>query len=769
MKEINSEIEPIKRKYRSIDGVEQIEQTIKQLYDEIQTKEKSPDLKLVDEILRAKREHEIQQKPGDFVSILINEGLDRLAANISHKRNSSEGKQGDDSKFNISKDGFGISEDPIQGNLETNEAIRGTNSETINEKTTDEQNETKIESELDLIFKEKPLLKHWFKNQIDTFQKLVLAHKDCVNLIKNGYGFLIPLEIFQNRGIGELFCKLRLFKKFSLKSPELEHFLNELKEKLDISRKNMCQILGKHPASYSRIIRGLEGINIQKLVQIPQTKLIQKILKINEIEQLKKNIDQILTNPKTTIMTSTNKFSFDINKLAIQKIDNHSFVILPTSHLETKKIRTDFKRSCLDFNEKHKKAPTYYGLNKKYRDLIEHDRIKYGRTFNDFLKEFNIPVRKETKHFWEKDANRRRVINFVKKTYNDKGVAPTVLDIRGKFRRGFISYLEEKGITWNEFLVKECNVTVNIEFGFWSRPENKKLVDEWIYQYVKSTKKSPTQSEVDEKFPGFLNHLLRYKKTTWNNYLNKRGYPPNHTFEFNWKDPELFEDAKKWVISYRKKFKRTPGMRDFIKKFSAGLFVYISWNDFLIKDCGVPINEFDKCHQEGLNFDKLGKKCFKLIDKSIKIEKKIYHPIFQDKNKESVVPDGIKHDFDQRPLKVTKAGIFLNEGQRLDEILELKRTYGSKEEKDEEYYPRFAKQITYFLLIGNSNIPDEEKYGCKITYRSVDELIDKLKDKINPQNQEKITGLIQDLYFLKKGLDKKNQKDLTDYSDDKRE
>lgn len=79
---------PFKKK-KKLNEFEQIDQNIKELYEEYQTKEKSPNLQLVDEILQAKREHERLKKPGDFVSKLINQGLDKLAAEASNAIDSS--------------------------------------------------------------------------------------------------------------------------------------------------------------------------------------------------------------------------------------------------------------------------------------------------------------------------------------------------------------------------------------------------------------------------------------------------------------------------------------------------------------------------------------------------------------------------------------------------------------------------------------------------------------------------------------------------------
>ncbi len=80
MREISENSEsPQKHKKKSTE-FEEVQQIITRFYEEYRTKEKSADLQLVDDILRAKREHEALQKPGDFISILINEGLDKLAA-----------------------------------------------------------------------------------------------------------------------------------------------------------------------------------------------------------------------------------------------------------------------------------------------------------------------------------------------------------------------------------------------------------------------------------------------------------------------------------------------------------------------------------------------------------------------------------------------------------------------------------------------------------------------------------------------------------------
>ncbi|NVM31072.1 MAG: hypothetical protein HWN65_19680, partial [Candidatus Helarchaeota archaeon] len=143
----------------------------------------------------------------------------------------------------------------------------------------------------------------------------------------------------------------------------------------------------------------------------------------------------------------------------------------------------------------------------------------------------------------------------------------------------------------------------------------------------------------------------------------------------------------------------------------------------------------------------------------------VHHPIL----KNYIVPDGIIHNFDQRPLNQLGKSIYLEKDQKIDMFVDFKSSFHSMAEKDWRIYTKLAKEFHIFLLNGRSK--PYEADGCKIIFHSRNELISILREKITSTNKLKIQFLITNIKLIAQGkievvksLINKTQKRIYDFS-----
>lgn len=289
-------------------------------------------------------------------------------------------------------------------------------------------------------------------------------------------------------------------------------------------------------------------------------------------------------------------------------------------------------------------------------------------------------------------------------------------------------------------------------------------VIQWMKYFVEKNKRSPTHRELKEQFGGGLYHSLNRYGLTHNDLLKILGLPLNEEKIYDWSNPKIREIPKLWAynffwLTYIFSPKgRSPKLREMQAKFPA-FIKYLGRNTFtyndLLKSWNLQQTDIKQINREGLLFDKIGKNCLSLLYKNAIKEPRIYYTVLESNKWKYIRPDGIVHDFTKTRLKRIKKGIYLRNGEKVDKIVEFKRTFGSMKPKDWHIYSNLANNLDIFLLIGNSN--SYKVNNSKITFYSLKDLISFLRKNITLQVKSKIQPLIKQLRAITQGLEGNKQ------------
>ncbi|NVM52657.1 MAG: hypothetical protein HWN66_03055 [Candidatus Helarchaeota archaeon] len=571
------------------------------------------------------------------------------------------------------------------------------------------------------------------------------------NKITPRYGIEVPIEVIKKGKLSNFLVTKKLFTGFSIKNPSLGPYLDRLRNKIGITRAQFCEIFGKAANRYNIIVNGMEGINLEMFLDVPKHPIVQKELTAIQLNNLKVKFENFLTAQNTIIVWSKIRLKFNLNNLEKIKLNNQIYVILPITNWEVKKTRDAVKEYIIEYYKKNIRAPDTVKIRKKFSGFIESERLS-GRTYNDFLRECKIPPIREKIYNWADPKDRKIVEDWVIESYNEFGQPPTGEEAREKFS-GFVGYLSRHGTTWNDYL-RSHGYPLHLEMKYdYSDPQTQKEIIKWIEDYVDFYGRSPTSDELKEVFGGFINYLLR-QGMTWNDFLKKYGFPINLEINYDWSDPKNIAKVETWLKNYFDKYEESPSAPE-VDNVWGGFRVHIgklgkTLNDFL-QSRGYPIYDKEKNQKEGDLFDNLGKFSLNLINKNCLINYRVHHPTLES-TESYLIPDGIVHNLAEKPIKLKGKSIFLKRGQKLDEIIEFKRSYGGIKPKDWAKYPKIAKKIKFYLLKGGVNIPPVEIHGCKISFHSKKELITELKMRANPSNRSKINKTIQKIFSLDKGI-----------------
>jgi len=117
------------------------------------------------------------------------------------------------------------------------------------------------------------------------------------------------------------------------------------------------------------------------------------------------------------------------------------------------------------------------------------------------------------------------------------------------------------------------------------------------------------------------------------------------------------------------------------------------------------------------------------------------------------------HNLERNPIRVLNQNFYLDDGQKLDKIVEFKRSFGSMSPKDWNIYTKFAKRIDVFLLTGK-NVKIYEKNDYKIVFHTRKDLYTMLRKKVTPKNKAKIESVIKDIEIIIRGKNNTQQKPL---------
>ena len=408
------------------------------------------------------------------------------------------------------------------------------------------------------------------------------------------------------------------------------------------------------------------------------------------------------------------------------------------------------------FAKQNGRSPYLKEVLKKFGGFFDYLK-RENLTYNKFLEERGFKV----EYNWRDPFTIKLVKNWIEYFIKQNGRTPLLEEVRQEFG-GFGHYLKREKVSYNDFL-KKGGHSPNIEFEYdWQDPNTLKLVENWISDFTKKNGRSPYLEDLRNEFRGFRNHLRR-KKLTYNEFLKTRGYFPNLEFEYNWQDPNTIKLMENWIASFVKEFGEPPSLREIEKKFGGVNYYFkkelLTYNIFL-EVHGYSTHKMEQVIEEGVSFDKIGKDCMEILSNSEQF--RVFHPITKEFNINYVHPDCIIHNFTKIPFAKTKNNIYLKDGQKFDEIIEIKRSLGSMSIKDWEIYTIIAKRLKIYLLKGSTNLI-QEKNGCQIIFYSKNELFHQLRSKITPSNRMKVVNLIKKIQALDKKLDLATIKDLDDY------
>lgn len=574
--------------------------------------------------------------------------------------------------------------------------------------------------------------------------------------IKQGYGILVPLEIIEKGGLAKTLKEFNLLSKKYLANPKLILVQDQLRKKLHLGVHKFSQLIRNDIQSGS--------INLQKFLHLSENPILLHKLTMGELKSLEEEIENILTSNQTNIYSQGAQFYFNFYPETLEKIKigNLDYVILPTSKWETPQKRNEMKQWVLEYYKKFKKAPTYEHMTAQFGGFIDYEAKVYKRSYNQFLTECKIPINYEKIYDWTQSTTIKSVEEWIAKYNNSYGKSPTYEEL-GKEFPGFHNYLERERLTLTKFLNARGYLPTHKIVHDWKDSSIIKLIDAWIQDFVNIYGRSPYYKEVLKKYGGF-GFYLSQEKLSYNKFLKSRGYSLNHEPIYNWKDPCTVELVKTWIQEYIKIHGQSPPFLDVRKSFGA-FEMYLKrkkliYNEFLEIN-GYPKREFKPPLDEGLIFDKLGKDCLEILFKNVR-QFRVFHPIVKKYGYDYVIPDGIIHDFNKNPFPKKGSTISLEEGQKFDTIIEIKRSYTAISRKEREIYTAMAKKMKIYLLKDYTNLI-QEKNGCQIIFYSKNELFYQLRSKITPSNQTKIVYLMKKIQALDKKLDPATMRELDDY------
>ena len=669
------------------------------------------------------------------------------------------------------------------------------------------------QNDLITMFQENPLLKGWFESQTDEFQRAVRESADNLNIIKYGYGYWVPLEIIQQGSLSALLRKTGTFKDFNIKNPGLGPYIEFIRVELQLKQGNFLKILGKN-SGYFKIIKNEWGVNIQRFLHLSEHPFIQEKLTKKEIEGYEKMINKILISKDSVISKGgvRIKLNFHPDNLQKIKLGSRDYVILPTGKWETKRERNIISQWIEKFRKDHNgRSPTKRIIRREFPGFLNH-LSRYGIKFNDFLKSMELPLNLELKYDWKNYESWEMAKTWASLKYIfGERKSPTKREILDTFG-GLYNHLKKFGVPTEDGhipiykhneLLKFWDLPPNLEHKYnWNDHKNWDLVKNWIQNFHTVTHifdlgregRSPTMKEVVEQFgQGLWDHSRKFgipnkerhiQIHKYNDLLKSLELPPTLKKIYDWTNPNIWTQLKQWIRNFYATTHifdndgRSPTLNDAERRFGQGFYKHLrkygisevetkifSYND-LLKSINLPITDIKQNKKEGDQFERVGKEYLDFLYQDIIKGYKIFHPVLKNYNKKWVVPDGITHNFDKIPLKKNQSAIFLTKEQKLDKLIDFKRSFGAMTKKDWKIYPKLTKNIDIILLKGNNRTYQVK--NCQIRFISKRKFIQSLREKITPSTKEQIEILIGKIQAIDRGLYDKiykddEQKTLSDY------
>lgn len=589
---------------------------------------------------------------------------------------------------------------------------------------------------------------------------------------KVGYGVAVPLEYFKNGNVTEVIKKCEQFDDYFIKNPKLGSLLKQLQGDLQLNRLEFMKMFHENDkyfkqgqrehsmdASFRRIIRNAVGIKMQNLVVLPEKEIVRDRFNDAQMKNLRDRIEQILTGRETQIIAKRTRLNLHPNSLEKIRIGNELYAILPTSKFEIKVEREKYGQWISEFYEENGRAPTQREFMKICGGFLNHE-LKSGRTYNDILKNQGVPINFEMKYDWTDPEHRKLPKEWSMDFYEQNGRAPMKKEF-GEVWGGFITHEKAKGKTYNDSL-REWKLPLNFEKKYdWTNPEHRELPRKWASLFFEKHGRAPTQQESEKLWGGFL-HYEQRKKNSYNDILREWKLPLNYEKNYDWTKSEHRELPRKWVLTFIENHGRTSSQREFGELWNG--FIKNeqrngkSYNDILT-DFGLPNREISKFQKEGRAFHAVGKEFSPYLYNKPLHEPFIRHPFLKTAGRDHLKPDEVVNS--QR-LKIKNNVILLNRGQRLDKIVEYKRSFHALEEKDWELYTKVCKEMDVYLLKGE-HTHSIFKNGCKITFYSKNDLIGNLKDEINEINHTRIKKLIEEIEDIDSGILNSQQSKISEY------
>ncbi|NVM01377.1 MAG: hypothetical protein HWN67_03525, partial [Candidatus Helarchaeota archaeon] len=224
----------------------------------------------------------------------------------------------------------------------------------------------------------------------DNFKKFIEN-----NTINHGFGVAVPLETVEKGRLRESINKVDTFEKFSIKNLETGKLLEDLREKLQLSKNKFSNLININSTSYHEVIRDKKGMNLKKFTQIPDLTYIKNSLTSQELKEIKIKAERILTSKDTIITCGRAHLNFNIDNLERIKIGKRDHIVLPTSEYELKGAREEAKKKVINYFNEYGKAPSAKVIRQLGLKGFYTNEEKYGRTHNDFLKECKVPIIQE--------------------------------------------------------------------------------------------------------------------------------------------------------------------------------------------------------------------------------------------------------------------------------------------------------------------------------------------------------------------------------------
>ena len=628
------------------------------------------------------------------------------------------------------------------------------------------------------------------------------------------YGIEVPLQQYERGDLGGYILQHNHYEDFFIRGSRLSFFLEDLRNKVQLNKSQFATILERDQGNYYRVLKGKGGIKLPLFINLPNHPTIQNKLGIRGLGYVKNAVSEILIDPSSIIYRSTFKINFSLENLEQRRIEGVDYVILPTNLYEVRGGRARLKEWVLKYYKDNKIAPKSTEFLKEFPTFLNVER-EYNRTWNDFLKECGITPRHDWTYDWSDQKNIEMVEKWVKKFHREYGRSPTYNEVQAEFGSGFHGYWRKVlGKTYNQFL-QNLNLPLTYEMEYdWSDPAMFELVEDWVEVFFNEFGRVPSTREVTDKFSSGVFDVMRRMNTTWTQFLEKKGYPrlrkemtdwsnpenvqevenyvrnyfdqngvsppetlmievfggfitsmrnrgvlwndflrslglpPRFEMQYDWSDPVTFEIVRKWAIAFYKKYGDSPSRGDFYLEGFGSMLGIKRLNEFL-EECGLPTRDMERSYLEGNLFDVIGKKSFQILHPNSLVNYLVYHPDFEG---DYIIPDIIIHDFGRSPIKLKGKSIKMKRGEKLDEIIDFKRSYGSLKPKVWAKYPKVAKKIKFYLLKEGTKIQPTEQDGCKISFHSKNELIQELREKRDQFNEERINTLIRKITLLDKGI-----------------